>query len=190
LESRLKTTHEHIHDLEAFKEDGNKKVSQAKEDLEKSLNVTRDKTEHKQKEIERTRNEISSCFSVMSKIFSVFKSVPITPQLNKKFEMAWLDDLNEENIMNSLGYIEEFINYMIILLAFTQRDESPILGHNPLNSVCFEDPEESEGLQLKDLIDDKDLFEDREIDEYRNPIPLSELERKADLILKKSKFKL
>lgn len=190
LEDNLRFVNEKIGFMEMFKEAGTKSVTEARENFDRTLNRTQDKTESKQKKIEKIRNEILICFPIMSKIISVFKTVKITPQLNKKFENTWLDDLNEENIMSSLGYIEEFINYMMILLAYSVNDQNPILGHNPLNSVYFDENEEQPVLELKDLLDDKDLYDDKEIEESKNPIPVSELQKKVKIIVQKPKAKV
>ena len=190
LEDSLRFVNEKIGFMEMFKEAGTKSITEAKENFDRTLNRTQDKTEGKQKKIEKIRNEILICFPIMSKIISVFKMVKITPQLNRKFENTWLDDLNEENIMSSLGYIEEFVNYMMILLAYSVNDQNPILGHNPLNSVYFDENEEQSVLELKDLLDDKDLYDDKEIEESKNPIPVSELQKKVRVIVQKPKAKV
>lgn len=185
LEEILRSGRQKIAAIEKNKENEEKSKTEISQNLEKEAKKVDNKSEIKLEKIKEYRQQILATFPSIQKMVSIFKKLKITPQLNRKFENSWLEYLSEENIMNSLGYVEEFVNYMVILLAYLRNSRNPILGHNILNSIS--DPQEHKTMQLQDLIDDKDLYEDRELDDCKKPIPLNQLQTRARLILENSK---
>lgn len=185
LEDYLSRTKEKIRTMEHYKESGKRTVNEMHESLLFKADKLDNKTEKKQKEISRLRNKFQSVLSAVGKIQGVMESLPIHTQLNKTFEQSWLEDTNEENLMNSLGYIEEFINYMIILLAFARSAENALLDR-----VTFPDSDkktEPKGFEIVNLLEEKDLVEDRELEDAKNPLLVSEFQSKALQIFEKKR---
>lgn len=185
LEENLKVGQEQIALIEKQKEDNEKSEIEFKENLEKEGRKFDGKVKDKEFKIKEYREQILATFPSVQKMVLVFKELGIKPQLNRKFHSSWLEYLSEENIMNSLGYVEEFVNYMVILLAYMKKSENPILGHNPMNSLYA--PDESKKMELSELLNDKDLYEDREIEDCKKPITLNQMQSKARSLLDNSK---
>ena len=185
LEENLRSGRQKIALFEKNKESEVRDKNEISENLEKESTKVQIKAELKQEKIKEYRQQILATFPSVQKMVLIFKKLKITPQLNRKFDNSWLEYLSDENIMNSLGYVEEFVNYMVILLAYMRNSSNPILGHNPLNSISG--PPENKIMQLQDLIDEEDLYEDRELEDCKKPIPLDQMQTKARIILENSK---
>lgn len=92
------------------------------------------------------------------------------------------ENLNEENTIPILGIIEEYLGYIMISLAHHHEESFTNLTQIPLDKLeekSFDLPPTS----ISNIMDLKDLYEDEELDEYRNPISLNEFKQKARLIL-------
>jgi hypothetical protein len=179
LDDYLNRTKEKIRMMESFKESGEKNINDLHGKLENNSRKIDEKMEKKQKEINSLRQNFTVVLKKVGEIFNVVQSLPIQPQLNKKFEKNWLNDLNDENLMNSLGYIEEFVNYMIILLSYSNNSGNAFISHIPINT--FEDPgsKELKTFDIQSFIEEKDLFDDKDIEDIKNPLPQQEIISKA-----------
>ena len=110
----------------------------------------------------------------------------LKPETSQQFDSGWLENFNEENIMNVLGYIEEYINFILVLYAYSTSSENPILSYLPVGAMNSKSIE-NKPSELKDFLDAKDLYDDKELDESKNPLPVNELISKAVFIYEKKK---
>ena len=117
----------------------------------------------------------------------MFESFNLSPQLNQKLDKGWIENFTEENIVNVLGYIEEFINYVIILLEYSNNNDNPVLQHLPLAAINNKNFE-AKILDLRDILDAKDLYDDKDLEEVKIPLPLDDLKAKASTIFEKRKL--
>jgi hypothetical protein len=108
----------------------------------------------------------------------------LKPETSQQFDSGWLENFNEENIMNVLGYIEEYINFILVLYAYSTSSENPILSYLPVGAMNSKSIE-NKPSELKDFLDAKDLYDDKELDESKNPLPVNELISKAVFIYEK-----
>lgn len=176
LEDYLNRTKEKIKMMETFKSSGEKNINDLFVNLEQKSSKLDEKLEKKQNEINYLRENFVNVMQGIRKIYNVIQNLPIKPQLNKVFEICWLDEANHENLMNSLGYIEEFINYMIILLAFSKSSDCALISHiPPPQSDKSSDPK---FFDIRSFLEEKDLIEDKDPEDQK-PLPLSEFKSKV-----------
>ena len=131
LEDYLNRTKEKIKMMENLKSSGEKNIKDLVNSLEEKSSKLNEKLEKKQNEINYLRHNFQTVLQGIKKIYNVIQNLPIKTQLNKNFEKSWLDEANYENLMYSLGFIEEFINYMVILLAFSNSSDNALISHIP-----------------------------------------------------------
>lgn len=185
LEDYLKRTKEKIKTMESFKESGEKTVNEMHKNLVDKAGKIDKKITQKQGQIAELRSKFQSVLTSVGKIYKVLEDLPIHTQLNKTFEKSWLEDLNDENLMNSLGYIEEYMNYMIILLAFARSSENALLDRVTLQDTGTKT--EPKGFEILGLLEEKDLVEDKDLEDAKNPLLLSEFQSKAIQMFEKKR---
>ena len=186
LEENLKATKNKIAIMEQFKESGEKKGIEIKAKLEKDYEKVEKKIKEKKLKLVYLRREISSIAETIYKLLSIFEKMSLKPETSQQFDSGWLENFNEENIMNVLGYIEEYINFILVLYAYSTSSENPILSYLPVGAMNSKSIE-NKPSELKDFLDAKDLYDDKELDESKNPLPVNELISKAVFIYEKKK---
>lgn len=181
LEENLRSTKNRILIIEQSKESGKQKGLEMMMKIEKDCEIIQNKIANKKNKLGRLRNEIQSIVQTIGKVLNIFESLNLNPQLNQKLDRDWLENFNEENIMNVLGYIEEFINYIVILLAYSNKTENPVLKHLPLEALTNKNFD-TKNFDLKDILEAKDLYDDKDIEEAKVPLQLDDLKAKASEI--------
>ena len=176
LEDYLNRTKEKIKMMETFKSSGEKNINDLINNLEEKSFKLNEKLEKKQNEINYLRQNFQNVLQGINKIYDVVQNLPIEPQLNKNFEKSWLDEASHENLMNSLGFIEEFINYMIILLAFSNSSDNALISHIPQNPPPK--PFDTKSFDILSFLEEKDLIEEKDAEDQK-PLPLSDFKSKA-----------
>ena len=186
LEDNLEIIKSKISLIEEYKENGEKKENEIKIKLEKDCEHMDKKIKIKRNKLENLRNEIQSITQAVVRILKLFESLNLEAYINQKLDKTWLENFSEETLINVLGYIEDYINYILILQAYSSSSDNPMLKHLPLDAINNKDFE-VKNFDLKNILEAKDLYEDKEFDEIKNPLPVSELKNKAILIFEKNK---
>jgi hypothetical protein len=163
---------------------GSKKGIEIREKLEKEYERIEKKINSKKGKLENLRAEMQGIMPMITKIIQIVDSMPVKLEMTQKLDKSWLENFSEENIMSLLGYVEEFINSILILLAFISSSENPMTKHIPLDALTSKNFEQRP-FDLKEVLEAKDLLEDKELDEIKNPLPVSELKNKAIIMYEK-----
>ncbi|OMJ77761.1 hypothetical protein SteCoe_22593 [Stentor coeruleus] len=186
LEEYLRQTKGRISMMEEFKTSGGKKSIEIREKLEKEYEKIEKKINSKKGKLENLRAEMQGIMPMITKIIQIVDSMPVKLEMTQKLDKSWLENFSEENIMSLLGYVEEFINSVLILLAFISSSENPMTKHIPLDTLTSKNFDQRP-FDLKEVLEAKDLLEDKELDEIKNPLPVSELKNKAIIMYEKKR---
>lgn len=100
-------------------------------------------------------------------------------EIQSSSEIIKVNELDQEKILQNIGYIEEYISLLHTIKSFTEKSVMPI-SLKLLEEKSFDRPGLSViTMQINGLLEAKDVMNDQELEETRSPRSLEFMKNRA-----------
>jgi hypothetical protein len=178
LQESFETNQEKIEILEKNKKSGQASIQEIKSINSKKIEKIKKKIKTEKEQTEKNSQIFQKILPLLKKLMSKTKSLNFKPVNSEKVETKGLEMINFETCAGLLGNVEEFIRFLIMVKELQCKKElslhaSPVKKRN------------EDRVSVKDIIDEKDLYDEPGLDEVRVPITLEDMRSKALMIFNK-----
>ena len=182
LEDTLKFNKSKIEALESSKCKGEISTAEYIQKNEVNFNLLLHKIKDRQDKLSSLTNVFEKILTVIIKTYKTFNKMNGKAFVNQEIDIDIIDKLNQENADLLLGQIEEFINYLLVIIA--SKNCTPFSLYPKLNKENQYILHQKTNI-IQDLLQDNDLYNEPEFEEIKNPISLLEMKQKAQGIFTK-----
>jgi hypothetical protein len=174
LEESLKSYKNKIRILEGSKNQGKVSVEEIKASNEEHFRNVLQRLSEKQEKNQKISDEVKKSLPLVKQIFLNLMRINLKGLTIKKIDLQVIDKLNQESTSLLLGNIEDFVINLSIVADFRTDHFSSHFKDTAKSSVGFKPA-------IKELLEEKDLFDEPGFDDIKVPISLEEMKNKAVL---------
>lgn len=118
----------------------------------------------------------------LKKFYLLLDKLKFKPTISETTDPNSIELLNLENCSTMLGNIEEFIRFLMMVSELKQKNSLRV--HKAASPSPNQDEEKS---LIKDILEDKDLYDEPGFEDFRAPISLEDMKNRALSIFSKRK---
>ena len=181
LEERLRADNEKMGKMLNAKNKGQSLIKEKKEAELKKKKSLEKKITRKKPLVKEFHDRCEQALPRLRKFYTLIEKLKFKPTNSERIDLDSIEKLNMGNCNLLLGNIEEFIRFLIMITELWVNNS---LRVHRLPSFKDQDLDK---FMIKDIIEDKDLFDDPGIEDHRAPISLEEMKNKAFSIFNKRK---
>ena len=181
IQERLEANNEKIRVLEVNKMNGQNCVKELKIVNSKKLGKIQKKIQMDLEEINKQSKIFDKVLPVLKKLLQVTKKISFRPVNCEVVCEINGEKLNLENCSAVLMNIEEFILFLNMVIELKVKKELTVHTSPPKRRL------EDDRMIVKDIIDEKDLYDEPGLEEVRVPVSLEDMRNKAIMIFNKRK---
>jgi hypothetical protein len=182
LQETLKLNTSKIQMLEGSKQQGNLSIQEFIKKNEDNYKTLQQKMKEKQEKAISLSTIIQEILPIIKKTHQLLHKMNLKVYKTSNDDINAIDKLNQENSNILLGEIEDHIAYLLVGLAY--KSQSSLLLYPNLNKDKARN-QSVKNNEIKDLIEDNDLYDEPDLEEIKVPITLSEMKLKAQSIFEK-----
>lgn len=181
LEERLRVNNEKIEKMRSAKYKGQSVIKEKKEvELKKTKNLGK-KIMRKKPLVKEYHEKCAQALPRLKRFYILIEKLKFKPINSERIELDSIEKLNLGNCNLLLGNIEEFIRFLIMITELWVNNRLRVR-----RMPSFKDPEFEKSM-IKEILEEKDLFDEPGIEDFRAPISLDEMKNKAFSIFNKRK---
>ena len=180
LEEMLKSNITKINIIEGSKHQGKLNFQEFIAKNENNYYLLQQKFFDKEKRLKEISEIITALLPMLMQLYTLLLSMNFTPCFNQNLYLEAIEKLNQENLNNLLGQIEEFINFLLI--AVKLKSEGKIKTVPDIKTIRSVSNQKS---YMLDILEEKDLYDEDDFEDIKVPISIEEMKTRAFNLVEK-----
>ena len=175
LEETLRLNNAKIEMLAGSRSVGEANISEFLKKNETTYNSLKEKMIEKQQKLDELAECMKDLLPIVKRLYELLASMNFTSDFTSVSDVSSIHKLNQENSNLLLGQIEEFINLLLVSTSLKTQDS--LIIHYP----DIKNPRSASNhrTEIRDLLHEKDLYDEPDYEEVKMPISLQEMKLKA-----------
>ena len=147
---------------------------------ENNYKLLQQKIIDKQAHLNEISEIIKNALPLIKKLYALLFSMNFPSYFHSNVDISTVDKLDQENSSSLLGQIEEFIHFLLIAMSLKAQNSVKIPSE--IKNIRSSS---NKKIDLKDILEEKDIYDEPELEDIKVPISIHEMKIKAQTIFEK-----